>query len=75
MKFGAGDQKLPSQENPLCLFGIWRVLKRLRLISGKAMLFSRQNGQILILGISPESKAYRSGGKLADGTLQGMIIP
>jgi hypothetical protein len=28
------------------LFGIWRVLKRLRLISGKATFFSRQDGQI-----------------------------
>jgi hypothetical protein len=27
------------------LFSIWRVLKGLRLISGKTMFFSRQDGQ------------------------------
>jgi hypothetical protein len=44
MKFAVGDQKL-HLGNPV-LFGIWRALKRLRLIHGKAKLFSRQDGQI-----------------------------
>jgi hypothetical protein len=30
------------------LVGIWRVLKRLRLISGKATFFSQPGGQILL---------------------------
>jgi hypothetical protein len=55
------------------LFGIWLVFKGLRLISGNAMLFHDKTGKFN-RGNSRGSEGHRSGGKLADGTNQGMII-
>jgi hypothetical protein len=36
---------LAESKSPM-LFGIWRVREKLRLLSGKATLFSRHDGQI-----------------------------
>jgi hypothetical protein len=57
------------------LFGIWRVLKGLRLINGKATFFSLQDGHISIVRILEDLKDISAAGKLVDEAHQGMIIP
>jgi hypothetical protein len=54
-----------SCRNSPTRFGIWRVLKRLRLISGKATFFSRQEGQIQLW----ESRGVRRTSVCRDGIL------
>jgi hypothetical protein len=56
------------------LFGIWRALKRLRLISGKAkLLFTTRRANLVVKARGSEGTSVA--GNLADGTHQGMIIP
>ena len=50
------------------LFGIWRALKRLRLISGKAKLLSRQTGKFSCETRGSEGTSVA--GMLADGTIR-----
>jgi hypothetical protein len=56
------------------LFGIWRALKRLRLISGKAkLLFTTRRANLVVKARGSEGTSVA--GNLADGTHQGMVIP